>query len=174
MKNRQPVDLPVRAGVYADVVAARRAVSLLQAAGFGSDQITVVCSDESKERHFESFRHQEPAGKNSPAVAAAGGATGATVGGIATGALGLAVGGPALVVLGGAGLITGAVVGTFLGAMLSRGTEKEAADFYDQAVERGKLLVVVEIHQPGADERLAVAERLLADAGAEPLPLPEG
>jgi predicted ABC-type sugar transport system permease subunit len=88
--------------------------------------------------------------------------------------LGLAVGGPALVVLGGAGLVTGAVVGTFLGAMLSRGTEKEAADFYDQAVERGKLLVVVEIHQPGADERLAVAERLLADAGAEPLPLPEG
>jgi hypothetical protein len=84
------------------------------------------------------------------------------------------VGGPAFAVLGGAGLITGGLVGSFLGAMLTRGLEKEAANYYDQAVQDGKLLVVVEDHGAGAADRLLKAECLLAAAGAEPVSLPEG
>ena len=68
--------------------------------------------------------------------------------------------------------MTGGVLGSFLGAMLTRGVEKEAADFYDQAVTEGKLLVTVEIHDN--EGALARAEQALADAGALPLPLPEG
>ena len=82
--------------------------------------------------------------------------------------------GPAFAVLGGAGLITGGLVGSFLGAMATRGVEKEAANFYDQAIQSGKLLVVVEDHGEGAADRLLEAERLFAQAGAEPLPLREG
>jgi len=166
--------VPTRAAVFARVANAREAVESLLAAGVTPEQITVVCSDEVKEAHFKRFEHQAPAGKNAPAAAAAGASLGAAVGGAATAALGVAVGGPAFAVLGGAGLITGGLVGSFLGAMLTRGVEKEAANFYDQAIQSGKLLVVVEDHEVGAADRLAEAEGLLAQAGAEPMPLPEG
>lgn len=165
---------PTRAGVLARVASARQAVDALLAVGFSPEQITVVCSDEIKEAHFKRFEHQSPAGKNAPAAAAAGGTLGAAVGGAATAALGVAVGGPAFAVLGGAGLITGGLVGSFLGAMATRGVEKEAANFYDQAIQSGKLLVVVEDHGEGAADRLLEAERVFAQAGAEPLPLREG
>ena len=147
--------LPVRAGVYSRVEDAQRAVTSLRDAGFTTEQITVVCSDDTKERHFKEFEHQQPAGKNTPAAAATGGTLGAALGGIATGALGVAIGGPAFIVLGGAGLITGAIVGGFLGAMARRGVDKEAADYYDQAVMHGKLLVAVETDDPQRQERAA-------------------
>jgi predicted lipid-binding transport protein (Tim44 family) len=160
--------------VFSKIENAKRAVHLLREAGFHTEQITVVCSDETKEQHFREFEHQHPAGHAAPAAAAAGGSIGATVGGLAAGALGVAVGGPAFVVLGGAGLITGGLVGSFLGAMLTRGVDKEAADFYDQAVQKGKLLVVAEAQEPDAEQQLVQAEHAIATAGVEPLPLTEG
>ncbi|HMC10245.1 MAG TPA: hypothetical protein VKH44_03105 [Pirellulaceae bacterium] len=164
----------VRAGVFSTVTATEEAVSRLLAAGFTPPQITVICSDETKERHFREFEHQEQAGSNTPAAVATGGAIGATLGGLATGAVGLAMGGVPLVVAGGIGLMAGAVWGGFIGAMLTRGIEKEAADFYDQAVQEGKLLVAVEESHADHHPHLADAERILAEAGAEPIPLPEG
>ena len=77
----------VRAGVFSTVTATEEAVSRLLAAGFTPPQITVICSDETKERHFREFEHQEQAGSNTPAAVATGGAIGATLGGLATGAL---------------------------------------------------------------------------------------
>jgi hypothetical protein len=165
---------PVRAGVFASVPGARQAVDRLLAAGFTHGEITVVCSDASKEREFRAFEHQQPAGENTPAAAAAGSTVGAALGAAAAGAAAIATGGLPLIIVASAGLLTGGVLGGFLGAMMTRGFEKEAADFYDQSVSSGKLLVTVEAHGPGADQRLAEAERLLAGAGAEPLPLSEG
>jgi hypothetical protein len=164
---------PVRAGVFATLQGAEQAVRGLLDAGFNKDQITVICSDETKEKHFKDFEHQESAGSNTPAAAATGGAIGATLGAAATGAVGVATGGLPLLVAGGIGLMAGAVWGGFLGAMMTRGMEKEAADYYDQAVQRGKLLVAVEEREAGIPT-LADAERILANAGAEPLPLTEG
>ena len=167
---------PVRAGVFATVGAAHLAVGRLRAAGFVPDQITVVCSDEQKAREFRTFEHERPAGKNTPAAAAAGGTLGAALGGIAGTAAGVAgaIAGGLPLIVGGAGLLTGGVVGGFLGAMMTRGVEKEAANFYDQAVTEGKLLVTVSAHGDAAAGQLAQAERILASSGAEPLPLPEG
>ena len=133
-----------------------------------------MCSDENKERYFREFEHQDPAGSHTPAAAATGGALGATLGGIAAGAVGAATGGLPLIVAGGIGLMAGAVWGGFLGAMMTRGLEKEAADYYDQAVQAGKLLVTVEQQSPDQRPTLAEAEAQLAAAGAEPLPLTEG
>jgi hypothetical protein len=172
----------VRAGVFSSVTAADRAVHSLLAAGFTKEQITVICSDETKERHFREFEHQQPAGANTPAAAATGGAFGATLGGATALAMSVAAGGLPLVIFGATGLMAGGLVGGFLGAMLTRGVEKEAANFYDQAVQQGKLLVTVEqtveqtnaADDPEAGPALAEAERVLADAGAEPLPLVEG
>lgn len=165
---------PVRAGVFPNVASAKDAVQRLLAAGFSHDQITVICSDEHKERYFREFEHQDPAGSHTPAAAATGGALGATIGGVAAGAVGVATGGLPLIVAGGIGLMAGAVWGGFLGAMMSRGLEKEAANFYDQEVQAGKLLVAVEQQHPGERPTLNEAAALLAAAGAEPLPLTEG
>jgi hypothetical protein len=164
----------VRAAVFPDVAEAQRAIRSLLTAHFTPEHITVVCSDETKERHFKKFDHQQPAGQNTPAAAAAGGTIGGTAGGLTGAAIGAAVGGPAFALFGGAGLITGALVGSFLGAMLTRGLEKAAADYYDQSVQDGKILVVVEDHGANSAARLDKAAQILATAGAQPLELPEG
>ena len=57
--------------------------------------------------------------------------------------------------------------------MMTRGVEKELADYYDQAVVRGKILVAAEDRNPAGRARLAEAARVLEEAGAEPLPLRE-
>jgi hypothetical protein len=162
----------VRAGVFTTLSAAEKAVTRLLDAGFTKDQITVVCSDDTKERHFRQFEHQEPAGAHTEAAAATGGGIGATIGGVAAGAVGVATGGLPLLVAGGIGLMAGAVWGGFLGAMMTRGVEKEVADFYDQSVTRGNLLVAVE--DKPASPALSAAEQVFIECGAEPLPLPEG
>ena len=45
-------------------------------------------------------------------------------------------------------------------------------DFLPEAVTRGKVLVAIEDEHPGT-ARLATAERIFYEAGAEPLPLRE-
>jgi hypothetical protein len=64
--------------------------------------------------------------------------------------------------------------------MMTRGVEKELANFYQQAVIDGQILVAAE--EPSKDSRirgshrpnLMEAAQILADAGAKPLDLPEG
>jgi len=166
-------DLTMRLGVFNSLAAADEAVRRLLAAGFTQQQISVICSDETRQRHFRGFEHQQPAGKNMPLAATVGGAVGAAIAGLAAVTAAAATGGGALFVAGGAAAWTGAVLGGFLGAMMTRGIEKELADFYDQAVTEGKIVVAAEAHGPQAQARLAVAAEILAQAGAEPLPLKE-
>jgi hypothetical protein len=164
---------PIRAAVFSRVEDARLAVSRLLAAGFTQEQITVVSSDPDKARQFHEFEHQEPAGSNTQEAAATGSAIGAALGGVAAGTIGVATGGLPLIVAGGLGFMAGAVWGGFIGAMMTRGIEKEVANFYDQEVQEGKLLVAVEACESGL-RNLDDADRILADSGADPIPLPEG
>jgi hypothetical protein len=170
--TRTHVERNVRVGVFGSVESARRAVDGLLAAGFATDRISVVCSDEAKERLFSEFRHDEPAGTKTPATATAG----AILGGIAGGVVGMLAGGDGatLAVTGPLGAGTGMAVGTFIGAMTSRGFEREVANFYDQALRRGQILVAGEIEPEGDRARLARAEEVFAQAGAHPVKLPEG
>jgi hypothetical protein len=165
---------PVRIGVYDTVAEADQAVSELLAAGFTKDEITVICSDPAKERHFTEFEHQDRAGEHTPEAATTGGVIGATLGGLTALAGVVATGGIGLVAAGAIGAWAGGVVGGLVGAMVTRGFEKEAADFYDQAVVAGRILVAAEYHGPRQDEMLAKAARILERAGAEPLSLREG
>lgn len=164
----------VRAGVFGDLRSADAAVARLLAAGFSHDQITVICSDEAKERHFQQFEHQEPAGNHAGDAALAGVSIGAVAGGLTAIAVAGALGGVPLLIAGAAGLSGGSALGGFLGPMLTRGEEKEASNFYDQAVRHDKILVSVEVHGPDAPARLAEAERVFTAAGTEPIQLPEG
>lgn len=167
-------DRPVRAGVFDTMEGAENAVSKLREAGFSDEEITVVCSDETKEKHFKQHEHQQPAGTNTPAAVAIGGTVGASLFGLTTFALGAATANVPLMVAGGWGIWTGGILGGFVGAMMTRGIEKEAANYYDQAVVAGKIMVVAEDHGPRSDQRLLQAEYALQTAGAEPVALPEG
>jgi hypothetical protein len=167
-------------GVFPTVDGARRAVQGLRDAGFGKEQITVMCSDETKERYFHEFEHQEPAGTYTPSAAITGATIGALLGGASVVAASAATGGVAILAAGPITAWAGGVAGGLVGAMMTRGVERELANFYQQAVVDGQILVAVEedcgeqrnSHHKGAT--LSLADRILANAGAKPILLPKG
>ncbi|HVT27946.1 MAG TPA: hypothetical protein VHE81_08025 [Lacipirellulaceae bacterium] len=161
-------------GIFGSIDDARKAVHGLLAAGFTKDHITVLCSDEAKERNFREFEHQDPAGTHTPTAAIAGGTIGAIVGGLTVVASAIATGSLALWAAGPITAWAGGVTGGLVGAMMTRGIEKELADFYQQAVLDGQILVAAEDHGPNHSQRLAEAARILAESGAaRPMSLPE-
>lgn len=174
MENASVLETPIRVGVYSSIEAADCAVESLAKAGFTSEQISVLCSEPTIEAHYRKFEHQDPAGTNTASAAVTGGAIGVVLGGLSVLAGAVTTGGIGLLAAGGLAMWTGGVVGGLVGAMLTRGVEKELANYYDQAVTRGKILVAVEGHSEAQRQRLAVAERILSDCGAEPIALPEG
>jgi hypothetical protein len=172
--EQDAAERPIEVGVFSTVEAARQAVHGLLAAGFTRDEITVVCSDETKERHFREFEHQDPAGTNAPLAMITGGTIGAVVGALSVLVSAAATGSVALLAAGPISAWTGGVAGGLVGAMMTRGVEKELANFYQQAVLEGRILVAAEKKGPGSAEALARAAQVLADAGAQPMPLSEG
>lgn len=168
----EPRHRPVRAAVFDTIPQADAVVDQLLAGGFSKDQITVICSDETKERHFREFDQQEPAGSHTESAVEAGAVAGAALGGFAALVGVTATGGLGLVAAG--GLLALGITGPFVGAMMTRGMEKEAADFYDQAVVSGKILVAVEDQSERRNDALRIAEKIFADAGAAPVALEEG
>jgi hypothetical protein len=165
---------PLEVGVFNTIDAARNAVHALLAAGFSAGDITVVCSDDTKERYFREFEHQEPAGTFTPTATIAGGTIGAVLGGLAVVASALATGSLALWAAGPISAWAGGVAGGLVGAMMTRGVEKELANFYQQAVIQGQILVAAEDKGAESGKHLAQAARILSDAGAQPLPMREG
>lgn len=165
---------PIRVGVFSTMAQADHAVRDLLAAGFTKEQITVVCSDKYTEQHFKQFDHQQPAGTHTPAAAATGGAIGALLGGLTAVAGFMATGGVGLLAGGAVWAWSGAVAGGLIGAMMTRGVEKELANYYDQEVTRGKILVAAEQTDAGKTAMLAKAEEIFSRTGAEPVSLPEG
>jgi hypothetical protein len=169
----KPDDSRLEAGVFNSLDEARKAVHGLLMAGFTKEQITVVCSDETKELYFQEFDHQQPAGTHTPTAAIAGGTIGAAVGGLAVIASAVATGSLALWAAGPISAWAGGVAGGLVGAMMTRGVEKELANFYQQSVLDGQILVAAEQHDPPGGPSLQQAARILAEAGSKPLPLPE-
>lgn len=165
---------PIIAAIFTEIADTDRAVKKLLAAGFTKAEITVICSDDTKKRYFREYEHQDQAEHNVPVAAGIGGAVGMTLFGLTAVAAGLVTGGAAFVVAGGTGIWTGTVVGGLVGAMMTRGFESEVADFYDQAVIIGNILIAVESHQENSTEnerRLLQAASIFRATGAQPLPL---
>jgi hypothetical protein len=160
-------------GVFNCVDGARLAVDKLLDVGFTVDEITVVCSDKTKEHCFERFDHQQAAGTHATKATVVGGAVGATLGTLAILTSAVATGSIALWAVGPIFAWTGGVAGGLVGAMMTRGIEKELANFYQQAVLDGDILVAAGSDRHDARE-LAEAAQVLAECGAKPLALPEG
>lgn len=174
MHNPSTLERPIRVGVYSTIPAADCAVESLLQEGFTADQISVVCSDLAIEEHFHRFEHEQPAGAHTTTAVAVGGAIGAALGGLTVLVGAATTAGIALLAAGGLAAWTGGIVGGFVGAMMTRGIEPELANYYDQAVTAGKILVAAEDHSEAHRQRLAVAERILSECGAEPVALNEG
>jgi hypothetical protein len=158
-------------GVFSSVVHADQAIAALKAADFRQDDISVICPHH-VHPHDRDVHEQDGGPSRTVEPALAGGSIGALLGAVAggvgvvaTGGIGLLVAGPLL----GAAAAAGAISGGFIGAMAARGFEPDLADFYDQALQRGKILVAIEADDP---ERLKRAKRVFERAGAEPLQLP--
>jgi hypothetical protein len=167
MKNQSSTP-GVHVGVFDHIAQADRAVQELVDAGFPKQQITVICPSCTHEK-YQDFHKSEPAGSHAGASAAAGGAVGALLGGLVAVAGVVASGGTALLVAGPllAGSGGGALFGGFVGAMMSRGMDREVADFYDQALQKNQILVAVELTKDVTAEQLATADRIFALSGTE-------
>lgn len=164
----------VRVGVFSNIRDADVVVGRLHTAGFRNDQITVVCPTCISQ---DAGDHQDrsPPGDGTPMAAVGGGAIGAVLGGLAAVA-GIAVGGGGVLVAGAMVQAAGggAVLGGFIGAMLTRGNENEVTDFYGQSLQDGKVLVSVDASGDDEPRDLATAERIIRDGGAEPMELHNG
>jgi len=174
MTHQELGSTSLEVGVFNTIDDAKLAIHRLLSSGFSQQQVTVVCSDETKERYFSEFDHQQPAGTHTPTAAIAGGTIGAVLGGLTVVASAVATGSLALWAAGPITAWAGGVAGGLVGAMMTRGVEKELANFYQQAVVDGQILVAAEDHGPNHRRSLARAAEIFADAGALPLPLPEG
>jgi hypothetical protein len=166
---------PIRAGIFPTVDEADTAVRNLVHAGIPKEYISVVCSDESRERHFGTLAHsREGVSNTDKSILLESGLIGGMLGGLVslvgiatTGGLGILAVGP---------IVAGGVAGTLYGLFVGRGVEDELARFYDQAVTKGNILVAVEDEGEGEEsaQRLAEAARILRESGAEPFALDEG
>ena len=169
MTNSQ--DQKLQVAVFDRLSRAEGAVARLVAAGVAQDRISVVCSDcaPSVAGAIETVdtRDEQPT-----RTVVTGGAIGTVLGGLAAGVGVAATGGTGLLVAG--PLLTGATAGGvgggrgegFLGAMTRRGVKPEIADYYEQALRDGQVLVAVEPPEPGsAQPSLHAVETLLAEAG---------
>lgn len=166
-------DCPVRVGVFSSAEDAEKAVRALLDAGLAKGRISVLCSDPAVEARFREFEHDHPAGSSVRSSAMKGSVIGGVAGGL-VGVAGIAAAGPGFLPAEPICIGSGMLFGTFLGAMVSAGREHELANYYDQSMRRGQILVAAEIAAGDDTALLERAEAALAGAGAHPVALPRG
>ena len=154
-------------GIYPDQLTAEDAVDTLRNAGFRSTDISILFPDNQGTKDFAHEKHTK-----APEGAAAGGGSGAIVGGAlgwlaGTGALAIpGVGpfiaaGPLMGMLGGIGV--GTAIGGLTGALLGLGIPEYEARRYEGRIERGGILLSVHCDNP---EWVRQAKNILYQSGA--------
>ncbi|NUO50641.1 MAG: DUF3341 domain-containing protein, partial [Polyangiaceae bacterium] len=147
---------------------AESVVSQLKAAGFSTNDMSVVFPDKQGTRDF-AFEKNTKAPEGAAVGGVAGGAVGGTlgllagIGALAIPGLGpLIAAGPIMAALGGAG--AGAAVGGLSGALVGMGIPEIEAKQYESKIRSGGILVSV--HIDDANERKR-AKEILDRAGAK-------
>lgn len=154
----------VVAGLFTNSKRAGEAIAELKQQGFTKD-ISVIAKDWDD---TEVKTHQV---KQDPSDGAVGGAaTGAVIGGLAgliAGVSTLALPGIGTVFIAGplAGMLTvtgvagGAVAGGLVGALVDAGIPDERARFYEDSIERGDVLVAVNVNHESEDIARSILEK---------------
>lgn len=120
--------------------------------GYKSDDISVLMSDETRQRHFgdvkpgTEFKTGSKAAEGAGVGGAAGLSVGAVLGGLLAAATSIAIPGIGLIVAGPlAGAIAGAgaggAAGTLIGALIGAGIPEERAQAYDEGIRSGGIVL---------------------------------
>ena len=154
-------------GLFRDRDSAERAYQSVAARGYGSDDVDLVMSDETRQRHFASDAQpgQTELGTKAAEGAGIGGAIGGTLGAIAAAVaavgtsvalpgLGLVIAGPIAAALAGAG--AGAATGGLVGALIGWGIPEERVKQYETGIKEGGILMGV---RPRSEEDAAYFEQ---------------
>ena len=163
-------------GVFTHRRDAEQALHELRDSGFPMDRVSVVVRDADRNADMAGASVGENVGNKADEGATVGLLSGGALGGltgllVGLGALAIPGIGPVMLAgatattlattLAGAGI--GAVTGGLLGGLIGLGIPEERARVYNERVERGHYLVIVD----GSDEEIATAEAILHHRGIE-------
>ena len=139
-------------GLFNDRDSAERAYRSLSDRGYTTDDVSVLMSDETRNRHFGEGTPDTELGSKALEGAGAGSAIGGTIGAIIGGiaaigtnvvlpGLGLIVAGPLAAALAGAG--AGGLTGGLIGALVGSGIPEEHAKDYEEGIKSGGIYMGV-------------------------------
>jgi hypothetical protein len=146
-------------GLFYDRDSAERAYQSLSDRGYGTDDVNLVMSDDTRKKHFPNDGNvTTELGTKAAEGAGIGGAIGGAVGAIlaaitaagttiALPGLGLVIAGPLAAAVAGAG--AGAATGGLLGALIGWGVPEERVKRYENGLKEGGILMGV---RPRSDE----------------------
>ncbi len=139
-------------GMFNDKDSAEKAYNALHERGYTKDDVNLLMSDETRNRHFSESNAQTEIGTKAMEDAGKGSAIGATIGAVAgviaaigtslvIPGLGLVIAGPIAAGLAGAG--AGGITGGVIGALVGAGVSEERARIFESAIKKGKIVIGV-------------------------------
>ena len=139
-------------GIFRDRTSAEKAYQSLHDRGYSKDDVHLIMSDETRDRHFaDDTQHTELGDKAMEGAgvgSAIGGTAGAIIGAIAAigtsvalPGLGLIIAGPLAAALAGAG--AGGLTGGLVGALVGSGIPEEHATEYEEGIKNGGIVMGV-------------------------------
>ena len=163
-------------GVFARRRDAEEALHELKKSGFDMNRVSVVVQDADGDKNIAGAEVKERVGDKSDEGATVGAVSGGTLGGLTGLLVGLgtlAIPGIGPIMLAGAtatalattlaGVGIGAVAGSLLGGLIGLGIPEERAKVYNDRVQRGQYLVILD----GTDAEIAEAQKILHTSGVE-------
>lgn len=153
-------------GLFKSATAANRAIEALRRSGFTDADISILTSQSSTSDAF-GIESGSKVGEGTAIGAGVGGGLGAlivgltAVGVVASGGLGLVAAGPIVAALAGAG--AGAATGGLIGGLIGLGIPEHEAKYFDNAIQKGGVLVGVKAEGDKRD----TARTVFRDNGAE-------
>ncbi len=144
-------------GMFRDRESAERAYNSLHQRGYTQDEINLIMSEETRNKHFKNDEHKTDLGNKALEGAGTGSAIGGTAGAVigaiaaigtsvAIPGLGLLVAGPLAAALAGAG--AGGLTGGLIGALIGSGIPEDRAKEYESGVKNGGIVMGVNPRTP--------------------------
>lgn len=163
-------------GVFSHRRNAEQALQELKHSGFPMDRVSIVARDADRKEDIAGTPVEEKVGDKADEGAKVGALSGTAIGGLTGLLVGLgtlAIPGIGPIMLAGAAATTlattltgagiGAVAGSLIGALIGLGIPEERARVYNERVQRGDYLVIID----GTDAEIAQAEAILRKGGIE-------
>ncbi|PKQ46136.1 hypothetical protein CSW08_04655 [Confluentibacter flavum] len=158
MGENDTTDQGMLTGMFRDRESTENAYNTLQERGYTKDDINLVMSDETREKHFSGDVEDTEIGTKAAEGAGKGSAIGGTVGAIAgviaaigtslvIPGLGIVIAGPIAAGLAGAG--AGGLTGGIIGALVGSGIPEARAKLYESGIKEGQIVIGV---KPRNDE----------------------